>query len=834
MTREAKRMMKWMIALLGMMALLIGVRPAPANAAACSDGLVQRISVLTGGAEGAGGVVTGLSNDGRYVVMLGNGLSLTDATAFTDVYVHDRANCVTALVSVATGGVQANADATGAAISGDGRYVAFTSAATNLAPSDDPGDDVFVHDTVTGVTARISDANGGELPKLSADGRYVAYKSMVDTQVYRFDRQTSTRTLASVAAPGTPVTVGAVAFTRAITPDGRYVLFASLAPYAPTDTNSTNDGYVRDMVGGTTERVTLTTGGAQIDDSNAVVDLSENARYVLFYTTSGLVAGDTNGASDVYVYDRQTQTVELISRRENGSAGNTMSIAGGISGDGRFAVFYSLANNFILGDSNGVFDVFLHDRTYRTTRLASRADSGAIGNGQSSQPFISRDGRVLAYTSGASNLVPNDTNGTGDVFAGDARVIGQANWLNNGDFSTTTLGNGNGTWGRFGTPTDAAMVYQFSGGRFEFYRATGGTSAVLLQNTGVPLPANTPITAYMALGNTSPSRMRVLAMLHSQDFSDLQVCVFWLEPGTSDAIYVMETYTTKAWAGASLSLYASPDRPSGWIQVDNVDLTWTPGGRVDATLCNEPIAFGNDPEPDSGNLVVNGDFTQEVIGGTPIGRWGYFATPNNTFINFRFNNGVFEFYRVTGGQSAVILQNTVVAIPPYNAIEATMLLGNSSSQRKRVLVMLHDGDFQDLQICSFWLQPNTPLDTYIMLTWTTKPWAAAHISLYASPDTAQGWIQVDNVVYRHRPALAPIGTECYERGALPFDIESRLADAPLPDLPTLIPTALAITPSPYVPALDGAPMELSALAEIESVPDSGAEGSAGAEGGVSE
>jgi hypothetical protein len=823
--------MKRLIVLIAVPALLISAHPTPTRAAPCSDGLVGRVSVQTGGAQAlTGGTVTGLSNDGRYVVMLGNGLSLTDATAFTDVYIHDRANCLTMLVSVATGGVQANADATDAAISGDGRYIAFSSTATNLAPTDDPGSDVFVHDTVTGVTTRISDANGGSNPRLSADGRFVSYQSIGDTQVYRFDRQTSARVLASVPAPMTPVTIGAVAFNRGISPDGRYVLFASDAPYVPDDTNTVNDGYIRDLTAGTTERVTLKAGGAQIAAPSAVTDMTDDVRYVVFHTTESLVSADTNGASDVYLYDRQTQTAALMSQRDNGSAGNNTAIDGRISGDGRFVAFASVANNFILGDSNGAFDVFLHDRTYGSTRLASRADSGAIGNGQSLQPYISRDGRALAYTSSASNLVAGDTNGASDGFAGDARVIGQANWLNNGDFSTTTLGSGNGTWGRFGTPTDAAMVYQFSGGRFEFYRATGGTSAVLLQNTGVPLPANTPISAYMELGNSSPSRMRVLAMLHSQDFSDLQVCVFWLEPGTSDAIYVMDTYTTKAWAGASLSLYASPDRAAGWIQVDNVDLTWTPGGRVDSTLCNEPIAFGNDPEPDSGNLVVNGDFTQPVIGGTPIGRWGYFATPNNTFIDFRFNNGVFEFYRVTGGQSAVILQNTVVALPPYNAIEATMLLGNSSSQRKRLLVMLHDGDFQDLQICSFWLQPNTPLETYIMLSWTTKPWAAAHISLYASPDTSQGWIQVDNVVYRHRPALAPIGTECYERGALPFNIESRLADAPLPDLPALIPTAPAITPSPYVPALDGALMELPV-----TIPNQPAEDTAGsAEGSVSE
>ncbi len=816
--------MKGLIALIGMMALLIGVRTPPARAAACSDGLVGRVTVRTGGAETAGGTVVGLSHDGRYLVLLGTGLSLTDATAFTDVYVHDRANCVTALVSVATGGVQANADAADAAISGDGRYVAFTSAATNLAPTDDPGDDVFVHDIVTGVTTRISDANGGANPRLSADGRYVSYQSTVDTQVYRFDRQTSARVLASVPTPLTPVTIGAVAFNRGISPDGRYVLFASLAPYVPADTNTANDGYVRDLVAGTTERVTLTTGGAQIAAPSAVTGMTDDARYVVFHTTEALAAEDTNGMSDVYLYDRQTQTAELMSRRDNASAGNNAAVDGAISGDGRFIAFASMASNFVFGDSNGAFDVFLHDRAYGRTRLASRAASGAIGNNQSLQPSLSRDGRVLAYTSSASNLVPNDTNGAADGFAGDARVIGQANWLNNGDFSVTALGNGNGTWGRFGTPTDAAMIYQFNNGRFEFYRAIGGTSAVLLQNTGVPLPANTPISAYMELGNSSPSRMRVLAMLHSQDFSDLQVCVFWLEPNTSDAIYVMDTYTTKAWAGASLSLYASPDRSSGWIQVDNVDLTWTPGGRVDSTLCNEPIAFGSDPEPDSGNLVVNGDFTQEVIGGTPIGRWGYFATPNSTFINFRFNSGVFEFYRVTGGTSAVILQNTVVALPPYNALEATMLLGNSSSQRKRVLVMLHDGDFQDLQICSFWLQPNAPLETYIMLSWTTKPWAAAHISLYASPDASEGWIRVDNVVYRHRPALAPIGTECYERGALPFHIESRLADAPLPDLPALIPTAPAITPNPYLPALDGALIELPAAAETESLPEAGAEG----------
>jgi hypothetical protein len=155
---------KSMAALIGVAALLIGVRPSATSAAACSGGLVERISVRTGGAQASGGTVMGLSDDGRYAVMLGNGLSLTDATAFTDVYIHDRANCVTTLVSVATGGVQANADAAGAAISGDGRYIAFSSTATNLASTDAPGADVFVHDTLTGITTRSAMPTAAKTP----------------------------------------------------------------------------------------------------------------------------------------------------------------------------------------------------------------------------------------------------------------------------------------------------------------------------------------------------------------------------------------------------------------------------------------------------------------------------------------------------------------------------------------------------------------------------------------------------------------------------------------------------------------------------------------------
>src|SRR5690606_24168381 len=123
---------------------------------------------------------------------------------------------------------------------------------------------------------------------------------------------------------------------------------------------------------------------------------------------SNLVPDDTNAFENVYVADRESGELTLISRGIDGPA-NGVSTFPRLSGDGRFVVFQSRADNLVEGDDNGTTDIFVYDRETETMQLVSRGLDGAPGNGQSITPAISDDGRVIAFASRATNLIEQPT-----------------------------------------------------------------------------------------------------------------------------------------------------------------------------------------------------------------------------------------------------------------------------------------------------------------------------------------------------------------------------------------------------------------------------------------
>ncbi len=273
-------------------------------------------------------------------------------------------------------------------ISADGRFVAFTSGA-NLVPEDTNGVfDVFVHDRLTGTTERVS----------------------VDS--------------AGTQGNGASGMIGAYFGGYAISADGRFVVFESRATnLVPGDTNGVPDVFVHDRLTGTTERVSVDSAGTEGNGSSGYPSLSADGRFVAFESrATNLVGGDTNGVADVFVRDRVTGTTERVSVDSAGTEGNGASGVSAISADGRFVAFLSSAANLVPGDTNGVGDVFVHDRqTGRTERVS--VDSGGIeANAFSSQPTISANGRFVAFTTEATNLVPGDTNGWRDVFVHDRQT----------------------------------------------------------------------------------------------------------------------------------------------------------------------------------------------------------------------------------------------------------------------------------------------------------------------------------------------------------------------------------------------------------------------------
>src|SRR5207245_298074 len=207
----------------------------------------------------------------------------------------------------------------------------------------------------------------------------------------------------------------------ALSADGRFVAFTSVATnLVAGDANGVSDVFVHDRQAGTTERVSVDSAGSEGNGASTGVALSADGRFVAFTSVAtNLVAGDTNGAADVFVHDRQTGTTERGSVDSAGSEGNGASTGVALSADGRFVAFTSAATNLVAGDTNGVTDVFVHDRQTGTTERVSVDSAGIEGNGASAGVALSADGRFVAFTSVATNLVAGDTNGAADVFVHD-------------------------------------------------------------------------------------------------------------------------------------------------------------------------------------------------------------------------------------------------------------------------------------------------------------------------------------------------------------------------------------------------------------------------------
>lgn len=216
-------------------------------------------------------------------------------------------------------------------------------------------------------------------------------------------------------------TSGAPAFSA----DGRFIAFQSDATnLVPGDTNGVTDVFVVSRRTGKIERVSLGRKGAEANGICMFPMISGDGRYVTFTSdASNLVPGDTNGTVDIFVYDRFTRRTTRVSVASNGSEANGGGVFSSISPDGRFVAFQSDADNLVPGDTNGFPDVFLHDRVRHTTIRVSVDSNGNQGNGVSALPdgqsLVSAYGRDVAFVSTADNLVPGDTNSTGDIFVRD-------------------------------------------------------------------------------------------------------------------------------------------------------------------------------------------------------------------------------------------------------------------------------------------------------------------------------------------------------------------------------------------------------------------------------
>lgn len=346
---------------------------------------------------------------------------------------------ITTRVSVASDGTEADLRTFEASISGDGRCVVFVSDATNLVTGDTNNTaDVFVHDRQTGVTERVSvssseaQANGrSNWAAISEDGNFVVFTSSAsnlvagDTNfvgdVFVRDRVLGLTERVSVGAGGVEANAVCGGSQNAISADGRFVAFPGAATnLVAGDTNGVDEVFLRDRLAGTTERISLDSGGGQANGHSTGPSLSADGRFVAFRSiASNLVAGDTNGLYDAFVKDRTTGAVTRVSVSTAGTQANGSTGSTAISSDGSTVAFQSFASNLVPGDTNAEGDVFVRALAASTTERASVSSAGVQGDDSSSLPSLSATGRFVAFSSGATTLIPDDVSFGFDVFVRD-------------------------------------------------------------------------------------------------------------------------------------------------------------------------------------------------------------------------------------------------------------------------------------------------------------------------------------------------------------------------------------------------------------------------------
>jgi hypothetical protein len=309
-------------------------------------------------------------------------------------------------------------------------------------------------------------------------------------------QQQSTQTeRVSVSNLGQEANDGSYAYD--ISDDGRYVAFSSLATNLVIgDTNNLQDCFVRDRLDGSVLRISTTANGTQANAACSSPKLSGDGRYVTFRSgANNLVPNDTNNFPDIFVKDLVTGALEIVSVSNMGLIGNGSSAEPDISADGRFVVFDSNATNLVPGDTNGVTDIFFRDRLLGTTSILSRSSAGELGNSYSTDPQISSVGNQVGFRSIANNLVPGDQNNNVDIFvhyldtgATERVSLGDGSVELNGDTRPFAFSD-SGDVLAFASEATNAVVNDTNGNTDVFVRnlTTGSVNRISLSSTGQQL-----------------------------------------------------------------------------------------------------------------------------------------------------------------------------------------------------------------------------------------------------------------------------------------------------------------------------------------------------------
>jgi len=454
-------------------------------------------------------------------------------------------------------------------------------------------------------------------PSILADGRFVAFGSNASNlvtgdlngvrDVFVHDLQTHTTTRISVSLDGTPE--NGYSQNPSLSADGRYVAFHSYASNLVTgDTNGVADVIVRDLQTYTTTRVSVSSAGLQGDKASTYPAISADGRYVAFHAVATtLVPGDSNGVSDVFIHDLQTHTTTRVSVSSAGDQGDSGSEYPSISSDGRYVAFSSSATNLVTGDSNEDDDVFVRDLQEGTTFLVSVSSAGAQGDLDSSHPSISTNGRYVAFHSFATNLVPGDTNDQSDIFIRDL-TEGTTTRVSIAPEGTQTDGNSynpsvssDGTWVAFQS-TATNLVYG----------DTNAVSDVFVSSRAAP--DITPPGSLTGLLNTTYLSTSINWTWTGPTDDDFSHVMIWLDGvWQADVPKGIRNYTANG-------LPADTGHTLGTKTVDtagNINMTW-----VNHTAWTAPGAQFIVPVPGQINTPTDPDgdgLYEDINGGGTIG-----------------------------------------------------------------------------------------------------------------------------------------------------------------------------------------------------------------------
>jgi subtilisin-like proprotein convertase family protein len=407
---------------------------------------------------------------------------------------------------------------------------------------------------------------------------------------------------------------------------------------------------------------------------------------------------------------------------------------------------------------------------------------------------------------------PGDTGFITNVTLNIGISTSMPNIVANGNF-----GSGETNWNEFGDGSGSVVsgVYQF--------QRTGSNAFTVFQNTGINWPIDRPFELRFDAGNSGTDTKRLTVLIWDAAFARQRACSFWLGPNQPLTSYQILGDSAAPWNSVTVHFYASTQSTNGFYRLDNVVLRERPDLPSDGTatmldtLCIDPNAPSIPSGSDSANLLNNPDFAT-LPGGNANETWGAFG---NIAVNL--SAGALRMQQ-TGVPAGSILQNTNVAFPTNSVIEFQVDLGNSHATNwQRVTILLHNENFNGLQFCTFWIPPNTTLQTYVMRTFANSTWNADGISASIYPSTNSQWILVDNTILRRR-YIKVIGTGCYEPGSMQPAMDDlawmQELEAAQEMLPELLPTQV-----PYSPP--GAPMEIPLLvspADYQPEAESSAEG----------